>query len=100
MDLIRLEKKLLTVARQSPPSESVPFAFEKRILARIRAIRCPDYGALWARGLWRAVAPCTAVMLLLSAWSFFATSSPPTNDVSQEFENTVLAAAVQEQTPD
>jgi hypothetical protein len=39
-------------------------------------------------------------MLLLSAWSFFATTNPPANDVSQEFENTVLAAAVQEQTPD
>ena len=101
MDLKRLEQKLLAVAKANPPSDRVPYAFEQRILARINELRLPDYGALWARALWRAVVPCTAIMLLLSAWSFFGTTAnPPANDFSQELERTVLAGAIQEQSPD
>jgi len=52
---------------------------------------------LWAGALWRATVPCVAVMILLSAWSFFATPQPATPvDLSQDFENTVLAAANQQ----
>jgi len=51
--------------------------------------------------LWFAAAPCVAVMLLLSAWSFFGQPANPTSsDLSQEFENTVLAAVDQEPAPD
>ena len=100
MDLQRLEQKLLKEARDNPPGDKVPYAFEKRILARISELRLPDYSALWARALWRAVVPCTAVMLLLSAWSFFGPANPAASDFSQELENTVLAAAEQEQSSD
>jgi hypothetical protein len=76
----------------------VPYAFEKRIMARLAARPVVDDWALWARALWRAAAPCAAIMLLLGAWSFFAPpSNAPANDLSQQLEQTLLAAVDQEQ---
>ncbi len=72
MDLAELNRKLIAAARANPPSQRVPFAFEKRIMARLTRPFEPDYRALWARALWRAAAPCVGIMLLFSAWAFFA----------------------------
>src|SRR5947207_5300457 len=99
MNLIELHRKLIGAARSHPPSEQVPYAFEKRIMARLAAIPALDHWALWSRALWRSAAPCIAIMLLLSAWPYFAPSAP-VNDLSQEFENTVLAAMDQDQATD
>jgi hypothetical protein len=47
--------------------------------------------------LWRAAAPCAAIMLLLGAWSWLAPqTSPPTSDLSLQLEQTLLAAVDQE----
>jgi hypothetical protein len=101
MNLAELEKKLVAAARANPPSEGVPYAFEKRIMARLATRPVMDDWALWARALWRAAAPCAAIMLLLGAWSFFAPhSSTAANDLSQELEKTLLAAVDQDQTTD
>ena len=43
----------------------------KRIMARLAARPLADDWELWGRALWRAAAPCVAIMLLLGAWSFF-----------------------------
>jgi len=96
LNLAELNRKLIAAARANPPSDQVPYAFEKRIIARLKA---PV--ALWSRALWRAAAPCVAVMLLLSAWSVFAPGAhSPATDLSQDFENTLLAAADPEQPAD
>jgi hypothetical protein len=101
MNLTQLERKLIAAARANPPSERVPYAFEKRILARLAARPIVDDWGLWARALWRAAAPCVAIMLLLGAWSLYAPhKSAPANDLSQELEKTLLAAVDQEQTTD
>jgi hypothetical protein len=101
MNLAELEKKLVAAARANPPSEGVPYAFEKRIMARLATRPVMDDWALWARALWRAAAPCAAIMLLLGAWSFFAPpSSAPASDLSQQLEQTLLAAVDQDQTID
>ena len=101
MNLEDLQRKLLAAARANPPSNRVPLAFEKRIMARLPARPGLDEWALWARALWRAAAPCVAIMLLLSAWSFFTPkATAPANDLSQEFENTLLAAVDQDQPAD
>ena len=93
MNLAELHKKLIEAARGTPPSEHVPYAFEKRIMARISAHPVLDAGALWAQALWRATAPCFAIMMLLAAWSFFGTpGTSNAEDLSQAFENTVFAA--------
>jgi hypothetical protein len=96
MNLTELQRKLLIAARSNPPSEQVPYAFQTRVMARLRGHRIEDGLALWAGALWRATVPCIAIVILLSAWSFFATPTPASVDLSQEFENTVLAAANQQ----
>lgn len=106
MDLERLYRELVTVARANTPSDRVPYAFEKRVLARLKTHPALDGWALWARALWRAAAPCVAIMLLLAAWSVFGPvaspsgSGAPAGDISQQLENTLLAAVDQEQAPD
>ena len=101
MNLAQLERKLIAAARANPPSERVPYAFEKRILARLAARPMLDGWELWARALWRAAALCVAIMLLLGAWSLFTPrGSTPANDLSQQLEQTLLAAVDQDQTTD
>src|ERR1017187_8626881 len=101
MNLSELEQKLVAAARANPPSDGVPYAFEKRIMARLATRPVMDDWALWARALWRAAAPRAAVMLLLGAWWFFAPpSSAPASDLSQQLEQTLLAAVDQDQTID
>ena len=100
MNLAELERKLIAAARSDIISQAVPYAFEKRIMAQLKARAAIDEWSLWARALWRAAAPCVAVMLLLGGWSFLGGAGAPTTDLSQEIENTVLAAVDQEQPSD
>jgi hypothetical protein len=98
MKLDDLEKQLIAVARANPPSDRVPPAFEKRIMALIMGTPVQDLWAAWARGLWYAAAPCVAIMLLFSAWAFVESSKPhpsPTIDLAQQLDNTLLAAVDQ-----
>jgi hypothetical protein len=96
MKLAELEKKLMAVARANPPSDHVPPSFEKRIMALITARPMCDVWAAWAKVLWRAAAPCVAVMLLFSAWAFFrAPAQNPSIDLAQQLDNTLLAAVDQ-----
>jgi hypothetical protein len=101
MNLVDLHRKLIAAARANPPGDGVPNAFEKRIIARLAGRPAIDHWALWSRALWRATAPCAAIMLVFCAWSWFAPgSSPPSTDLTQEFENTVLAVADQDSAAD
>ena len=89
----QLERKLIAAAKAHPPSDAVPYAFEQRIMARLRQMPVPDAWADWAGALWRAAAPCVAVAILLGVWS--AVSPGPTTaatDLSQDLEQTVLAS--------
>jgi hypothetical protein len=105
MNLEQLNQKLLAAARRQEPDDRVPYAFEKRIMARLASVPVPDGVALWARALWRAAIPCVAVVVLLGAGSLLVapeppastgiSSSPATTELSQEFENTMLAAVDQ-----
>jgi hypothetical protein len=69
MNLVQLQKKLLAAARADRPREDVPYAFEKRIMARLALRTATDIVAIWNRTLWQAVAPCLAVVLLLGVWT-------------------------------
>jgi len=97
MNIAELQRKLLAAARANVPGEHVPYAFEKRVMALLAARTPSDHLALWVRGLWQAAASCVAITLLLGAWAFFsptANSSKP-DDLSQNFENTLLASVDQ-----
>ena len=86
-----LEAKLLAVARQHVPSERVPYAFEKRIMARLAGLPQVDPWTYWERMLWRAVAPCLAIMALLSLCAFFSSNYAVSDNPADDFETTVLA---------
>jgi hypothetical protein len=102
MNLDKIQHKLIAAARAHPPSERVPYGFEQRIMARVKALQMPDEWAQWARALWNAAAPCVAIMILMSAWSLFAPATPPASsappasaDLTQALERTLLAAVDQ-----
>jgi hypothetical protein len=96
MNIVELQKKLLAAARANPPSDRVPYAFEKRVMALLAARAATDLLGLWVRGLWRAAASCVTIALLLGAWAFFnPAASTKADDLSQNFENTLLASVDQ-----
>ena len=99
MNLIELQKKLIAAARLNPPSDHVPYAFEKRITALIAVRAVADRWAFWTRGLWRAAASCVAVAVVFGAVSLFVPSSDNSKDLSQDFENTLLASVDQGDNP-
>ncbi len=91
-----LHGKLITAARANPPSDHVPYAFEKRVMALLAVRSVTEPLALWVRGLWRAAVPCMLVALLLGAWVFFnPAASTKADDLSQNFESTLLASVDQ-----
>jgi len=101
MDIRRLYKTLVAAARANPPADAVPYAFEKRIISRLRALGPEDPLKLWSRALWRAAAPCLGIMILLGAWSFTMDPGiPPDSSLSQQLEHAVLAEVEQEQALD
>lgn len=98
-----LIQKLIAAGRRNIPGNQVPYAFEKRIMARLAAASVPDGFALWAQALWCAAVPCFAVVVLLGVSSFFLpvdntgniATTAPTTELSQDFENTLLATVDQ-----
>ncbi len=85
-ELIR--QKLLVAARSAAPSDRVPYAFEKRVMASL-AGRVPDVWAAWGALLWRAVVPCFAVMILAGVGS--TALSPGTEDLGAQLDAVLLA---------
>lgn len=92
MNLAELERRLIVAARAHPPGEAVPYAFEKRIMARVKGMPASDWSAFWARALWRSALSCLAVVMLVGAWTRLR---PPTgtggSDLTQQFETTLFA---------
>jgi hypothetical protein len=94
MDLDKLHKKLITAAKATAPSDQVPYAFEKRIMARLTAPLAVDVWAVWGRWLWRAVTPCMSVMAGLGVWVVATTHpiEPESPNLEQAIENTLLSS--------
>ena len=95
MNVMELQKKLIAAARAQAPDDRVPYAFEKRIVALIRAGVPGDGMALWVRGLWQAAVSCAMIALLCGAWAFFNPASNSGDDLSQNLETTLLASVDQ-----
>ncbi|MBI3876334.1 MAG: hypothetical protein HY300_10345 [Verrucomicrobia bacterium] len=89
----KLRQKLMAAAKAATPSDRVPYAFEKRIMARLVAPLVVDVWAVWGRWLWRAVAPCMSVMVVLGAWVLVTMHPEPENqNLEQAIENTLLSS--------
>jgi hypothetical protein len=91
MDTTRLHKKLIAAARNNPPSEMVPYAFEKRIMARLVAQPVPDAWLAWGAALWRAAAACVAISVLAALLSQVSISEK--TGESSDLETAMAAAA-------
>jgi hypothetical protein len=99
MNVAELQRKLTAAARHQTPDERVPYAFEKRIMALIAERAAISGHVLWARGLWRAAVSCVALAAVCGAVSIFTPAAADnSNDLSQDFENTLLASVDQADT--
>ena len=65
MNLEHLQKTLLAAARRDTPSDRVPYAFEQRVMAHVRALRPTDRVSAWTAVFWRAALSSVAIALLL-----------------------------------
>jgi hypothetical protein len=91
-----LRSKLIAAARANAPGDHVPYAFEKRVMALLAARSATEPLRVWVRGLWQAAASCLALALLLGAWAFFnSAASTKADNLSQNFESTLLASVDQ-----
>ena|SRR6185503_20074571 len=92
MNLNELQKKLLGAARKNPPGDHVPYAFEKRIMARLASAPRFDEWTAWVRPLWYGAGVCTAVALFMSVWSFELDADQDLAAYfSRDIEQTILA---------
>jgi hypothetical protein len=90
MNTDELQKRLLKAARALPVSDHAPYAFERRIMAKLAAQPVLDAWALWSRFLWRAAAPCVGIMLVLTFWTLLANPpNRPSDTLAADFERTV-----------
>jgi hypothetical protein len=96
MNSAELQKKLIAAARANPPGDGVPYAFEKRVMALLASRAATDHLVLWVHWLWQAAVSCVAIALMLGVWVCFSpTSNASAEDLSQNFESTLLAAVDQ-----
>jgi len=93
MKLTDLQTKLIRAARLIPLDDRVPYAFEKRIMARLAASAHLDAWAFWGRALWRAAVSCVAITLVSGAWTLWSSRQESRPEFSQELESAVFASA-------
>lgn len=98
MNLDELHKKLIAAARTAVPDDHVPYAFEKRVTALLASRVAAKNMDVWVSGLWRAAISCAAIAMLCGIWAVFSpvvTPAPTADDLSQNFESTLLASVDQ-----
>ncbi len=89
MNLEHLRQRLMAAARRETVSDHVPYAFEKRVMARLAGRPIGDRWAAWGALFWRALAPCCAVMILAGAGS--AAFTPAPEDLGTQLDAILLA---------
>jgi hypothetical protein len=90
MKINEIQAMLLAAARALPPDEHVPYCFERRVMALLGAEPAPDPWALWSRLLWRAAAPCVAIMVALGVWTVVAVpSNNSAGTFAADFDRTI-----------
>src|SRR5262245_13312978 len=91
-----LRDKLVRAARQHPPGDHVPYAFEGRVMAillpaGLRGDRSgikDDWSAI-ARALWWAASACSAIALAVGVWTYAPEGS---ESFAEDLEQTILAS--------
>ncbi len=86
-----LQNRLIQTARRQSPADAVPYAFERRVLARL-CQAAPDPWSSAARILWWAAGACTAIAVTIGIWTSIA--QPAGADFADDLEQTILASSV------
>ncbi len=84
MNYDQLQKSLLQAARQDVPSEQVPLAFERRIMARL-ATAPKDVLTEWTAAFWRLALPSMAGAAIACVINFSTPSTLPDDGSVTEF---------------
>ena len=93
MNLENLHNKLITAARATQADDRVPYAFEKRVMARLAdSVRVDLLGA-WSAALWRGALACLVVTMLSGAWMLSTETHPDSPEFAHEFSAAVFASA-------
>jgi hypothetical protein len=93
MNLADLHKNLISAARRNPPGDRVPYAFEQRVMARLKSVTPLDEWALWARALWCGAGICAVITLALCLTSLIPGGEiDAVASFSQDLEQTILAS--------
>ena len=93
MNIAELQKKLLTVARFQTPADTVPYAFEQRIMAHVRELVPVQRWEFRSLVLWRAAVLCVLVTACVGAWALAADRNNAFHEtLGADLENTLLAA--------
>ena len=85
--------KVLTAASKVKPSDRVPYAFEQRIRAQIAEEPVAGTLLAWSQSLWRAVAPCLALVALVVIWQAglpVEAPAPAPNTTAQPAEDATI----------
>ncbi len=90
MNSIELQKKLLAVARATPPADAVPYGFEKRVMAILQSLPVEDAILYWGRILWRGAIASIAAAVICGAWASFHSANSA--ELSQDLEQTITAS--------
>ena len=90
MNISELETALIKAVRNQPPDAHVPYAFEKRIMARLTSLPATPWFAC-GRSLLRAALACMVITLLCGLWSFSTVKQNNADTFSQTFEGAVYA---------
>lgn len=84
-------RRLLKAARGVPPDTRVPYAFEKRVMARLEGLKPLDEWALWGAALWRGAVFCLTLAVLLVVGSRFVPARSA-DTLPQAVESAMFAA--------
>ena len=82
---------LIQAARTLGEDARVPYAFEKRVMARLEGSAVLDFAGAWVRLMWQAAACCIAISIMAGAYASFVNESAPAELLAIELEQTVLA---------
>jgi hypothetical protein len=82
--------QLVKAARLIGYDEGVPYAFEKKVINRLKGLQPQDLTAMLTRVMWRAALSCLAISLITGAAISFA--RPTSGELfAGDLERTVLA---------
>src|SRR5688500_9041106 len=82
--------QVANAARVIRSDDRVPYAFEKRIMSRLKSLHPQDISAMLTHLMWRAAVSCLAISLITGAAISFADPSAE-ELLASDLERTVLA---------